>query len=213
MRDHLLVAPSTPTPRPPPGSPPLRRPGDRRACDPPHPPAPARQHRPAPNRSPEESRKPLMPATKTAVTAAVAFMLPVVLLAAAAAGVAAVFTGSSGAGCDPAGPTPTATTPVSAVAGYGPDQIANAATIGRQMNIPEQGQVIAITAAIQESGLHNLDHGDRDSLGLFQQRPSQGWGTPTQIMNPAYAAGRFYAALMRVRGWQSMPLTVAAQDV
>src|SRR5688500_9978706 len=71
-----------------------------------------------------------------------------------------------------------------ALEGYSPDQLANAATIiavGKQLDIPAQGQVIAIATAMQESGLRNLDYGDRDSVGLFQQRPSQGWGTPAQL--------------------------------
>lgn len=102
------------------------------------------------------------------------------------------------------------------VAGYGPDQLANAAVIvavGKQMNVPEQGQVVALAAAMQESSLTNIDHGDRDSLGLFQQRPSQGWGTPAQIMNPTYAATQFYQHLLAVPGWQQMSVNDAAQAV
>lgn len=102
------------------------------------------------------------------------------------------------------------------VAGYDPDQIANAGTIvavGKKMNAPNRGWVIAIATAMQESGLRNLDYGDRDSLGLFQQRPSQGWGTPTQIMNPTYSASQFYRHLLAVPGWQTMSLTDAAQTV
>ena len=101
-------------------------------------------------------------------------------------------------------------------ASFGTEQITNAATIvavGKQLGVPEQGWVIAIAAAIQESGLRNLDHGDRDSLGLFQQRPSQGWGNPDQIMNPAYAATRFYQHLIAIPGWQNMSITDAAQAV
>ena len=79
--------------------------------------------------------------------------------------------------------------------------------------MPAQGQVIALAAALQESGLRNLAHGDRDSLGLFQQRPSQGWGTPIQIRTPTYAATRFYQALLAVPDWQQLPLTAAAQAV
>ena len=71
----------------------------------------------------------------------------------------------------------------------------------------------ALAAAFQESGLHNLSHGDRDSLGLFQQRPSQGWGTPSQIMDPGYAAGAFYHRLAQVTGWQTTSVTDAAQQV
>jgi murein DD-endopeptidase MepM/ murein hydrolase activator NlpD len=66
---------------------------------------------------------------------------------------------------------------------------------------------------MQESSLRNLPGGDRDSVGLFQQRPSQGWGTPAQLADPAYAAGKFYSALAAVPGWQAMPLTQAAQAV
>ncbi|MBR7830767.1 C40 family peptidase [Actinospica sp. MGRD01-02] len=96
------------------------------------------------------------------------------------------------------------------------EQVANARVIyttGVSMNIPPYGEAIAIATAIQESRLENLDYGDRDSLGLFQQRPSQGWGTPAQIMNPVYAATRFYQALEQVPNWQKLPLTTAAQDV
>ena len=102
------------------------------------------------------------------------------------------------------------------VANYGSDQIANAATIlavGKQMHIPPQGWVVAIAAAMQESGLRNLDHGDRDSLGLFQQRPSQGWGDPTKIMDPTYSATQFYRHLLAVQGWQTMSVNDAAQTV
>jgi cell wall-associated NlpC family hydrolase len=102
------------------------------------------------------------------------------------------------------------------VPGYGAEQLANAAVIvavGKQLNVPERGQVVAIATAMQESTLGNLDHGDRDSLGLFQQRPSQGWGTPGQIMNPAYAATQFYQHLLRLPGWQTMSVNDAAQAV
>ncbi|MFC0002715.1 hypothetical protein [Micromonospora siamensis] len=96
------------------------------------------------------------------------------------------------------------------------DQMANAATIaaiGTQQRLPERAVVVALAAAYQESGLRNLAGGDRDSVGLFQQRPSQGWGTPTQIRDPRYAAKRFYTALGKVRGWERMRVTDAAQAV
>jgi hypothetical protein len=102
------------------------------------------------------------------------------------------------------------------VAGYGPDEIANAATIvavGKNMNVPERGWVVAVATAMQESGLRNLRHGDRDSLGLFQQRPSMGWGTPVQVRDPVYSATQFYRRLLAVRGWQRMSVTDAAQAV
>jgi hypothetical protein len=95
-------------------------------------------------------------------------------------------------------------------------QMANAATItavGVRRKMPEQAVVIALATAFQESKLENLDTGDRDSVGLFQQRPSQGWGTPEKIQDPRYAAGKFYSALKKVKGWQDMRVTDAAQKV
>lgn len=96
------------------------------------------------------------------------------------------------------------------------EQIPNAATIqatGVAMKVPARGQVVALATALQESGLRNLDYGDRDSLGLFQQRPSQGWGTAAEIRKPVYASTKFYEALLKVSGWQSMTVTQAAQAV
>ncbi|MFE9801528.1 C40 family peptidase [Streptomyces goshikiensis] len=96
------------------------------------------------------------------------------------------------------------------------EQIPHAKTIvatGIAMKIPERGQVVALATAIQESRLRNLTYGDRDSLGLFQQRPSQGWGTPEQIRDPVYASTRFYKGLLEVKGWQQMTITQAAQAV
>jgi hypothetical protein len=95
-------------------------------------------------------------------------------------------------------------------------QMANAATItavGVRREMPERAVVIALATALQESKLENRDHGDRDSLGLFQQRPSQGWGTAEKIQDPRYAAERFYAALKKVKGYQKMRVTDAAQRV
>jgi hypothetical protein len=79
--------------------------------------------------------------------------------------------------------------------------------------LPARAASIALATAYQESGLRNLDGGDRDSLGLFQQRPSQGWGDPEEILDPAYAANAFYDALMKVGDYQSLEITVAAQAV
>ncbi|WP_224277308.1 C40 family peptidase [Streptomyces sp. LS1784] len=96
------------------------------------------------------------------------------------------------------------------------EQIPNAKTIqatGVAMHIPVRGQVIALATALQESELRNINGGDRDSLGLFQQRPSQGWGTPEQIMQPVYASTKFYEALQKVSGWEAMTVTQAAQAV
>ena len=95
-------------------------------------------------------------------------------------------------------------------------QMANAATItavGVRRAMPQRGIVIALATALQESKLENLETGDRDSVGLFQQRPSQGWGTVEDIQDPRYAADRFYTALNKIKGWQQMRLTDAAQRV
>ncbi|MFE5550052.1 hypothetical protein ACFQ71_40780 [Streptomyces sp. NPDC056534] len=95
-------------------------------------------------------------------------------------------------------------------------QVPNAKIIvatGIEKRVPARGQIIALATALQESTLINLDHGDRDSLGLFQQRPSQGWGTREQILNPVYASGKFYDRLLQLRDWAHMPVTVAAQKV
>jgi cell wall-associated NlpC family hydrolase len=85
--------------------------------------------------------------------------------------------------------------------------------VSASLHLPQRAAVIAIATAMQESRLLNLPSGDADSLGLFQQRPSQGWGGPAQIMQPVYASTGFYEHLVQVPGWQSLPLTVAAQDV
>lgn len=96
------------------------------------------------------------------------------------------------------------------------EQVTNAAiivSVGATKGVPMQGWIIAVATAMQESSLVNLPGGDRDSVGLFQQRPSQGWGTPEQLHDPTYAAGKFYDTLLTVPGWQSMALTDAAQAV
>ena len=72
---------------------------------------------------------------------------------------------------------------------------------------------IAMATVYQESGIRNLPGGDRDSVGLFQQRPSQGWGTRQQLQDPYYATGAFYDALVKVKGWQSRDITEVAQQV
>lgn len=97
-----------------------------------------------------------------------------------------------------------------------PDQMANASTIaavGIQRGVPDHAVTIALATAMQESKLQNLEGGDRDSIGLFQQRPSQDWGTPDQIMDPRYSAGAFYRALMKIKGWETMSVAEAAQAV
>jgi murein DD-endopeptidase MepM/ murein hydrolase activator NlpD len=100
------------------------------------------------------------------------------------------------------------------------DQMRNAAIIvevGRKMQVPPRGWVVAVATAMQESVLRNLPNlgtrNDHDSIGLFQQRPSQGWGSVDQLLNPRYAAQKFYKKLLTVPGWQNMALTDAAQAV
>jgi hypothetical protein len=97
-----------------------------------------------------------------------------------------------------------------------PEQAENAgliAAISVRRGMPARAATIALATALQESKLYNLEEGDRDSLGLFQQRPSQGWGTADQLLNPFYAANAFYDALEKVDGYESMPVTEAAQEV
>ncbi|MEU5567228.1 hypothetical protein [Micromonospora musae] len=148
----------------------------------------------------------------------------------------------------PVSPTPTATptpttTPKKApkkpakprrprpVAGLTQAQMDNAKIIvdvGRKLDVPKQGLIIAVATAMQESNLYNYASAvlpesqnyphqaigwDHDSVGLFQQRPSSGWGTVRELMRPAFAAEAFYLALLKVPGWQDMALTYAAQSV
>jgi hypothetical protein len=87
------------------------------------------------------------------------------------------------------------------------------AALAVRRGLPPRAVSIALATAYQESKLRNLEHGDRDSLGLFQQRPSQGWGTRAQILNPAYATTKFYDALVQVDNYAQMEITDAAQAV
>jgi hypothetical protein len=120
---------------------------------------------------------------------------------------------------------------VKPVAGLDATQMHNAALIvkaGQDLGVPKRGQIIAVATAMQESKLYNLaSHvvpeslnyphqgtgADYDSVGLFQQRYTTGWGTVKTIMNPTESAKNFYKALLKVHGWQNMPITVAAQTV
>jgi hypothetical protein len=96
------------------------------------------------------------------------------------------------------------------------EQAENAATIaaiGVRRGLPARAVSIALATAYQESKIRNLDHGDRDSLGVFQQRPSQGWGSAEQITDVRYATNRFYDELEKVDGYETMRITEAAQEV
>ncbi|MBB6626905.1 hypothetical protein H5V45_06180 [Nocardioides sp. KIGAM211] len=96
------------------------------------------------------------------------------------------------------------------------EQAENAAlitAISVQRGMPARAASIALATAYQESKLYNLEQGDRDSVGLFQQRPSQGWGSRSEILNPVYATNAFYDALQKIDGYDSMRITEAAQEV
>lgn len=96
------------------------------------------------------------------------------------------------------------------------EQAANAATIaavGKRVGMSNHAVTVALATAFQESGLRNLPYGDRDSLGLFQQRPSQGWGSAATVQTPRLAAGSFYRHLNAIPGWSALPVTEAAQRV
>ncbi len=119
------------------------------------------------------------------------------------------------------GPTPPtgcnfASTATSAQFSITPAQAQNAAIIAAvamRKGMPDHAVTIALATSLQETQLQNLPYGDLDSVGLFQQRPSQGWGTNAQIMDPNYAASAFYDHLAQVPGWQTMAVTDAAQLV
>jgi hypothetical protein len=87
------------------------------------------------------------------------------------------------------------------------------AAIGIRRGLPARAVSIALATAYQESKIRNLDHGDRDSLGLFQQRPSMGWGTVKQVRDPYHATNAFYDALVKVDSYETLPITEAAQKV
>ncbi|WP_203842852.1 M23 family metallopeptidase [Winogradskya humida] len=122
-------------------------------------------------------------------------------------------------GCGTGGPVdPDAKLP--SLRHYGAAQMRNAAVIinvGSNLKLPPRAWVIAIATAMQESRLSNLGNlgkrNDHDSLGIFQQRPSSGWGTPAQVTDPVYASTKFYDKLKTIDGWETMPLTEAAQRV
>lgn len=87
------------------------------------------------------------------------------------------------------------------------------AAIGVRRGLPARAVSIALATAYQESKIMNIDYGDRDSLGIFQQRPSQGWGSEDEVQDPIHATNAFYDALEKVDGYQDMRITEAAQRV
>ncbi len=150
--------------------------------------------------------------------AAAALVVPV----AAITGIAIAAAGS-GAAAPPPGPTAMTCSGPPVQAGKATDgttltaaQVNDAQVIysvSASMQLPQQAAVIAIATSMQEASLLNQPHGTADSLGLFQQRPSQGWGSPAQVMDPVYASTRFYQALLAIPDWQALPLASAAQAV
>lgn len=87
------------------------------------------------------------------------------------------------------------------------------AAIAMERGLPARAVTIALATAYQESKIRNITYGDRDSLGLFQQRPSMGWGTEQEVLDPYHATNAFYDGLVKVKGYREMEVTVAAQKV
>lgn len=138
-------------------------------------------------------------------------MLPIILLAVGGAGYFAYGTLMTNLG----EPSCRATALGRSVS-FSPEQTANASTItviALKRDLPARAATVANATAIVESKLRNIKYGDRDSLGLFQQRPSQGWGTAEQVLDPIYATNKFYDALIKVKGYQGMEITKVAQEV
>jgi murein DD-endopeptidase MepM/ murein hydrolase activator NlpD len=166
-----------------------------------------------------------------AVVGAVIGIVALLLLLSAGVGGSMLGGGSAASGCIAAGvaassaaipsgspPTlqPGAGGRLPPIGRWSSEQAGNAAVIiqvGASLQIPPRGWVIAVATAMQESSLIDTPGGDDDSVGLFQQRPSQGWGSPAQLLDPQYAATKFYQKLQTISGWQTMPLTEAAQQV
>lgn len=144
-------------------------------------------------------------------------LVATVVLVAVAVGVAVSRRNSAPSAAPVCAVTPSGVTS-SGTAAYSlsPDQAQNAAIIAavaHRQGLPDHAVTVALATALQESGLRDLPYGDRDSVGLFQQRPSQGWGTRAQLLDPVYASVAFYSALTKVAGWQTMAVTDAAQAV
>jgi cell wall-associated NlpC family hydrolase len=141
------------------------------------------------------------------------FGLPMLLLSSVLGG------GSGGCGIAAAPPVRPSGQPPG-TGNWDTEQLEIAATIidvGVSKGVPRWGWVVGVATAMQESGLRNPpflgDRNDHDSIGVFQQRPSQGWGTVEQLSRPPYQAGKFFDKLLTVPGWETMPLTQAAQAV
>lgn len=155
----------------------------------------------------------------------------IILVLAQSCGLSGLITSSLGAasvtacGSDPAAATSVTAGPVPAVTGYRPDQIRNAVTVDqvrRQLGLtPRATQIAFMTAMVEGPNLLNPHSGDRDSQGMFQQRPSSGWGTPAQITDPVLATRAFFGlaththnpGLTDIPGWQTRPMGEVAQAI
>ncbi|HEY3748514.1 MAG TPA: hypothetical protein VGL80_04905 [Pseudonocardiaceae bacterium] len=143
-----------------------------------------------------------------------AVLITIVLIVVAGAGAVWFFVRSPFA--PPPGCTVAGATAGSSGFALSPEQAGNAATIaavGQRLGMPDHAVTVALATAMQESDLANLSGGDRDSAGLFQQRPSQGWGTYAQVTDPVHASIEFYDHLRKLSGWQQLSVTEAAQQV
>jgi hypothetical protein len=143
-----------------------------------------------------------------------AVLITIVLIVVAGAGVVWFLVRTPFA--QPPGCTVAGATPGSSGFTLSPEQTGNAATIaavGQRLGMPHHAVTVALATAIQESDLANLSGGDRDSAGLFQQRPSQGWGTYAQVTDPVHASIEFYDHLRALPDWQQLTVTEAAQQV
>jgi hypothetical protein len=137
----------------------------------------------------------------------------VVVLAAAGVGLGVALSGGSGTSVPIAQCITTSGTNTYLL---DPEQAANAATVraaAARLGLPDHAVTVGLATALQESKLRNLTYGDRDSLGLFQQRPSQGWGTAAEVSQPTYASTAFFRALAKLPNWQTLTVADAAQRV
>lgn len=147
-------------------------------------------------------------ATRRARRIATSVTVTGVVLTAAGVGVARIVAPAPDAGCTVSAEATTYSLDL--------EQARQATTVtaaAHRAGLPAHAATVGLAVALQESKLHNLRYGDRDSLGLFQQRPSQGWGTPAQLVAPSYAASAFFAHLTRVPGWATLPVAEAGQRV
>jgi cell wall-associated NlpC family hydrolase len=112
-----------------------------------------------------------------------------------------------------AGPAGSGATDASKLTGEQRDNVAMIIAIGKERQLPPLAWQVAIQAGMTESGLRSLNYGDRDSLGMFQMRPSMGWGSPSEVTDPHYAINKFYDVLAKVPGWDKQRPGESAQDV